>query len=337
MVYILAVGAAFANALVSVFQRIAVEDAPKEDTLHIRLIAHALRRGIWLLGFVLLVVSFVVQAVALHFGRMTEVQPILTTELLFLVLVLGFWFRFPVSAREWLGVAALSVGLSGFLVFADPGGGTNVPGNLVWAEVGGSCAIAMIVATAAARRGPRWWRAAMFGAAGAVGFAFAAALTKTVTDYVARDWVTMFQHWQTYGLAVIGLLAVFLAQNAFHAGPIAASQSTLVLVDPLASILIGIGLYGDQIRVTGGYAPMEALALLVMFGGAISLAHSPLVGGVKGEDQEGEMLSRRTRRARRANEAAAPAASAPTQGTSAAAESAATEPAAAAPANPRIL
>lgn len=299
MVYILALGAAFANALVSVFQRIAVEDAPAEDTLRLRLITHALRRGIWLLGFLLMVLSFVIQAVALHVGRMSEVQPILTTELLFLVVVLGAWFRFPVTAREWLGVAALSVGLSGFLVFASPGGGREIPAGWSWIEVCGSCLVVMGAATIAALRGPRWWRAAMFGAAGAIGFAFTAALTKTVTNFVAGDWITMFRHWETYGVAVMGVVSVFLAQNAFHAGPIAASQSTLVLVDPLASILIGVGLYGDRLRVSGPYAPLEALALIVMFGGAISVAHSPLVAGIKGEDHESEMLSRRRRPALR--------------------------------------
>ena len=61
----------------------------------------------------------------------------------------------------------------------------------------------------------------------------------------------MFVHWQTYGLIVFGLGGLFLTQNAFHAGPLAASQSTLVLVDPLASIVLGIALYGDSLRTLG--------------------------------------------------------------------------------------
>ena len=60
-----------------------------------------------------------------------------------------------------------------------------------------------------------------------------------MSDYAANDWVTLFEHWQTYGVIVFGLLGLFLTQNAFHAGPLAASQSTLVLVDPLVSICIG--------------------------------------------------------------------------------------------------
>jgi uncharacterized membrane protein len=50
-VYTLALIAALANALTSVFQRIGVEDAPENATLRLSLIRHALHRGIWLLGF----------------------------------------------------------------------------------------------------------------------------------------------------------------------------------------------------------------------------------------------------------------------------------------------
>jgi hypothetical protein len=150
----------------------------------------------------------------------------------------------------------------------------------------------MVIAIALALHGPRWWRAAMFGTAGAIAFAFTAALTKTVSDYFASDWASLFGHWQTYALAVVGGLAVFLAQNAFHSGPIVASQSALVLVDPLASILIGVGLFGDNLRTAGVWGPLEALSLLVMFSGAVSLSRSPLVSGVKSSaDEQAEPLS----------------------------------------------
>ncbi len=97
MVYALAVAAALANALTSIFQRIGVEDAPEDTTLRLSLMAHAIRRGIWLLGFALMVVSFVMQAIALHLGSLTSVQPILTTELPFLVLILVVWFHVKVG------------------------------------------------------------------------------------------------------------------------------------------------------------------------------------------------------------------------------------------------
>lgn len=283
MVYLLAVGAAVLNALTSILQRMGVENAPSSDTFRLRLMAYALRHRIWLAGFLCMVLSFVVQATALHLGRLSEVQPILTTELFFLVVMLGTWFRFHVGWREMLGAAAAALGLSGFLLFAAPGGGNGQPTGTEWAEVGGACALAITAGVVLARRGPRWWRALMFGFAAAVGFAFTAACTKEVSGYVATDWVSIFWHWQTYALAGAGAFSVFLAQNAYHSGPIAASQSTLVLVDPLASILIGIALFGDDLRTGGAWGPLEALSLLVMFAGGLLLSNSPLVKGIRSE------------------------------------------------------
>ena len=62
MVYVLALGAALSNALCSVFQRMGVEDAPESSTMRLSLLTHALRRGVWLLGFVFLICGFLLQA-----------------------------------------------------------------------------------------------------------------------------------------------------------------------------------------------------------------------------------------------------------------------------------
>ena len=296
MVLVLALGAALANALTSIFQRMGVENAPAGTTLRLSLMTYALRRGIWLAGFGLMIVSFLLQAVALHFGRLSQVQPILTTELVFLAIALAVWFGFSIGPREWAGALAVTGGLAGFLFFAHPDYGTLNPPNWEWAMAGGACGGGIAIAVLLALRGPRWWRAAMFGTAAAISFAFTSACTKVVSDFAATDWASLYRHWQTYALALFGSAAVFLAQNAIHAGPIVASQSTIVLVDPVASILVGVGLFGDNLRTSGAWGPLEALSLLVMAAGAVLLAHSPLVAGLKGgSDQYSELLSQRSR------------------------------------------
>ncbi len=296
MVYVLALAAALANALTSILQRMGIEDAPESSTLKLSLLTHAFTRGIWLLGFAFMVASSGMQAVALHIGDLSQVQPILTVELPFLVLLLATWFRFRIGPLEWLSCLAAAGGLAGFLIFARPVGGDHIPTASQWIVSGSVCGGVVILTVLLALRGPRWWRAAMFGTAGAIGFAFTATLIKTVGNYVTSDWPRMFDHWQTYALVLCGVGSLFLAQNAFHAGPIAASQTALVLVDPLASLALGIGIFGDNLRTTGVYGPLEAVALLVMFVGAASIAHSPLVSGMKGDDQQySEMLSLRSR------------------------------------------
>jgi hypothetical protein len=295
VVYLLATACALSNALASVLQRMGVEDALASDTLKLGLLTHALKRGVWLLGFAFVVATVPLQIVALHLGSLSQVQPILTAELLFLVILLATWFRFQVGWREWFGCAGAAGGLAGFLIFAQPGGGSDVPTTFEWVVAGSLCGGTALLATLSAFRGPRWWRAAAFGVAGAVGFAFTASLIKTVSNYIVNDWVHMFFHWQTFGAAVCGALSLCVTQNALHAGPIAASQTALVLVDPLVSIALGIGLYGDNLRTAGAYGPLEAISLLIMFVGAASIALSPLVSGMKGEDDRyAEMLSLRS-------------------------------------------
>jgi hypothetical protein len=209
---------------------------------------------------------------------------------------LAVWFRFKVGSREYLGAFAAGAGLAGFLVFADPRPGSAPPPSWEWGIAAAACGGAMAVAVTLALRGPRWWRAALFGTASAIGFAFTAALIKAVGDYFTQDWVSIFKHPQTYGLVLFGLASVYLAQNAYHSGPIVASQSTIVLVDPLVSIIIGVTLFGDNLRTSGAFGPLEAFSLLVLFAGAFSLVQSPLVRGIKGVDaHDAELLGGRRR------------------------------------------
>lgn len=300
VVFVLAIAAAFSNAVTSILQRLGVESAPEEDALSIRLVVYALKSPVWIAGFLAMVVAFLFQAMALSYGDLSTVQPILTTELIFIVAILGLWFKQHLGWHEWLGATSTAAGLSGFLYIGSGRAGKGVPSSFDWLIVGASVVCAVAVTVILARRGSPFWKAAMFGTAGAITYAFTAALIKVTATYFAQDWVHVFEHWQTYGIAVAGLLAVFMAQNAFHAGPITASQSALVIVDPIASILIGITLFGDHLRTGGLRGPLEVFSLVVMFIGAFYLSHSPLVVGVKGDDQEGRVRSEllRDRRSR---------------------------------------
>jgi hypothetical protein len=155
----------------------------------------------------------------------------------------------------------------------------------------------VVVAVALAFTGPRWFRAAMFGAAGALMFALSAALTKEFTTLVTEGWGHVFTHWEPYAMVGAGVIGFFFAQNAYHAGPITASQATLTIIDPLASVLIGIWLFGDRLRTATWRGPVEALAMVVMFTGVFVLCLSPLVAGAK-DEVHGDHLVRQTRRKR---------------------------------------
>jgi drug/metabolite transporter (DMT)-like permease len=289
--YVLAVTAAFVAALTSVLQRIGVESAPASAAMRLSLMAHAVRRKIWLVGFALMLVLFGLQATALRLGQLSVVQPVLTTELLFLLLILAVWFRYHLGWREWAGSVAIVAGLGGFFLAAHPSGGNLNPDNRQWIVASALLIVGITGFILAGLRGPRWWRAAAFGTATAITAAFSAALTKSTTIFVSRGWGHVFTHAQPYLLAVTGIGTVFLIQNALHAGPITASRTTMVTVNPLVSILIGINLFGDRLR--GGLlrTVVECIALAVLITGVVVLSQTKLVVGEIGADGAGELLA----------------------------------------------
>jgi hypothetical protein len=107
----------------------------------------------------------------------------------------------------------------------------------------------------------------------------------------------VFTHFQPYMLAVTGLGTVFLIQNALHAGPITASRTTMVTINPLVSIVLGLTLFADRLRSGPGWVTGEVMGLAVLVVGVVILARSPLVAGTGGAGDPGEMLGGARRRA----------------------------------------
>jgi drug/metabolite transporter (DMT)-like permease len=289
--------AAFTNALTSVLQRMGVETAPESSALKASLIGHAVRQKIWLIGFGISLVQFGFVATALKHGQLSTVQPILTTELLFLLLILGIWFRYHLGAREWLGGLTIVVGLGGFFLAARPHGGQEIPSTTQWVIASAAVAGAITLGVLGGLWGPRWWRAASLGGAAAVTAAYTSALTKAITSYLDHGWSAVFSHFEPYMLAVAGFGAIFLLQSALHAGPITASRTTLVTLNPLVSIVLGITLFGDILRGGALWIALEVVALAVLVVGVVVLTRSPLVAGSPDGDVDDEKLGGARKRA----------------------------------------
>ena len=297
MVYVLALAAAVLNAVSSILQRLGVESAPPEASLSPKLVTHMFTKVVWLSGMALMFVGFLAQATALHLGSLAVVQPLLVTELLFIVLALWGWYGQAVAPRDGVACLLAAGGLALFLAAGAPTDGAGVPSARRWVEVAATVLVVVAVVVLLARRGSPSRRALLLGAAASTGFALTAALTKQMTDAAVLGLAALFTSWSTYALVVCGATSFFLMQSAFHAGPFAASQSTLILVNPLVSILIGAALFGEQFR-PGWLAHGAAIAgLVVMAIGVVGLASSPLIAGVH-DDAAGELLAGRGRLAR---------------------------------------
>jgi len=283
---VLAACAALLAAVAMVMQRVALESAP-HDSLSPRLIGHAVRRRGWLAGFALLLGVFVLQASALRRGQLSVVQPVITTEIIFLVAILAVGFGKRIGRLEIGGILAVVVGLGVFFASAAPAEGKGLPTPQGWIAISVISVAGALVLVLLSRFGPRWWRAAVLGAAAAVLFAYNAAVTKAVTTLL-RDggWSRLFTSWEPYVLAVVGASGFFLVQSALHAGPITASRITNVTVNPLLSIVIGVTVFNEHLRSGGLHLAVDVAALAALCAGLVALTRSPLVAGVGGSGDD---------------------------------------------------
>ncbi|MFI1966504.1 DMT family transporter [Streptomyces pathocidini] len=280
----LALLSALSNAVASVLQRrAAAEEKPVPRARRTSWVLHLLRRPIWLLGTFAMIFSGVSQAGALAAGPLSVVQPVLTTELLFTLVVGSAVFHRRPDHRTWWAFLAMAAGLAAFLRLAEPARGvTTVPDDR-WLPVALPVLGVVLVLLAVARHLSSAPRAAVLGTATALGFSWTAALMKDAIGQLPEGVGAFFTAWQTYAFAAVGLASFLLLQMTLGAGTLVASQPALTLGDALLSVVLGAVLFDEQITLGLRILP-EAVALAVLVLGSIQLARSPVVSGEGGED-----------------------------------------------------
>jgi hypothetical protein len=257
------------------------------------------QRRVWIVGFVVMTLGYLVQSIALHLGSVAEVQPLMVTELLIVVFILWFWYSTAWHVRDIVSALAAAVGLTVFLLVASPSVGTGVPSAARWITTSIFIIVLAFGLVALGLRGPDWWRALFLGAGASVGFAFLAVVTKSLTNVLMKGWFGALVSWQLYALALIGLTSFVVMQHAFRAGSLAVSQSALILTNPIVSIILGFVLFDEKLRGGAVAVTLEVLSLIVLVAGAVGLCASSLVVGVYDDDPQRHLLGGRGRYARR--------------------------------------
>ena len=272
MAILFALLSAFSNATTAVLQRLASVSQP-EHLKGWRGAKALVRDPRWLVGLLFMGGTFAFQAIALYYGELAVVQPILVTELIFTLALRRYWLHDTIRSRTWIAALMICVGLGAFLLAAQPQEGHRVAtvGDWVWALSIRGCVIILLLALS--RTGSPARRAAILGAAAAIMWAIDAAFVKAATDLFSQSgWGALLVHWQLYAVVISGVLGTLLLQAAFAAGPLAASQPAILIVDTLASIALGIELFGEDLRTTPAALTVSVIGLLVMAAGVVVIS-----------------------------------------------------------------
>jgi drug/metabolite transporter (DMT)-like permease len=271
---VFALAAAFCNGANVLTQHSASIAAPKrEKGLH--LVGYLFRQPMWLLGWVGAVGGFLFQAIALHGGALSVVQPILVTELVFVLVLRWLWFRQDIARAAWGAAAVVCLALGVFLAVAEPTGGHANPETAEWLSAllafGGAIALLAV----AGRRGSPMHRAALFALAGGLAWALLAVFIKSTTDTLASFGVLgMLIRWPVYALIVAAVAGTLLEQAALHAGPLSVSQPLLVVVNPLASIVLSVWLFEEHFTSSPARISIAVVSFAVMAAGIVELSRA---------------------------------------------------------------
>lgn len=278
MVVLLALCAALLFAVASVLQHHGARTQP-DPRLRLVFLAALAARPIWLAGLGADALGYVCQFVALGKGSLVVVQPLLSSGLLF-ALPLGAAVAHKTLQRsDWAAAGAVVVGLSTFLVSAQPLAGRANASATAWLAMGAATCLPALAMVALAGEARSARRAMLLAGATGLLYALAAALTKTTAEALFRGWLPVVQSWQTYALILCGIAGMLTSQNAFAAGSLSASLPILSCLDPVVSVVVGAFGLGESMRISGPYPFLEALGLALMLGGIVFLARSPLVTG----------------------------------------------------------
>lgn len=236
------------------------------------------RTPLWFFGWLTNICGYLTQGAALHFGSVALVQPLIATQLLFILPLGSMWNRCWPLRRDWLSMMAIVGGIAVFLAVrgtAPLSGAADRPRVLLAGLI--ILVVAGLMVAAATGRRPSIHATLLAVASGLVSAMSAVLMKLTAEDLVDRGVIATARDWPGYALALTTLCGLLLGQEAFASGSLAAAVSAASITNPIASYLIGVLAF--HVAPPTGPAALAAVAgaglLLVV--GTLGLAQSPTV------------------------------------------------------------
>jgi drug/metabolite transporter (DMT)-like permease len=286
----LALFAGLLFAVGTVLQQKGAMQEPDTSALRAGFLVRLLRKPVWLLGLVADAAGYVAQAAALGVGRLIVVQPLMVSSVVF-ALPLGVWLTHQrVGRREIAGAGAVVVGLTLFMIVANPSGGSADAPGFEWAITAAAAGGVAAILTLAARHRRPGLKAALLGSAAGVLFGFVAALTKSTVVRFDDGAMAVFWDWHIYALAGAGLIGFMLVQGSLQTGALAPAITTSMVFETLVGVLVGLMLLDEDLHTQEWGLAVTALALALIILGLIALARSEAPAKVPPPEPEGRVI-----------------------------------------------
>jgi drug/metabolite transporter (DMT)-like permease len=207
---------------------------------HPRTVAALFTRWVWMLGLAAQLVGVALQAAALDRGRVSIIQPLLVTTVVW-SLPLGYVLtQQTIGAREVLGAAIIVVGLALFATFGDPAAGVdNAPGADWLASllvIGAACVALLLFAN----RGSISLKAAILGTVAGLLYGLSATLMKPVVENLHAEGLGgVISDWESWVWAAAGIVGFLFQQLSLSTGRLVPSVAAVSVANPVVSVILG--------------------------------------------------------------------------------------------------
>ena len=223
--------------------------APSRAAGTAHLLAHLVRRPRWIAAQLVSLASFCLHAVALRYGSLALVQPVVVSGMVLAVPVRAALSRRPPRLDELCSALLTGAGLTILLLASGP-----VPpsADVATADLrhlgltGAGLVAAAATQYAGTRCTTRQGRARVLGVAAGILFGLAAGLLKLVTSEVeAHGVLAALGGWAVWALLIAGIGGSAINQSAYRAGSLSASMPLLNVADVLVSLGFGVVALGE--------------------------------------------------------------------------------------------
>ena len=279
----LGLSAAFLFALSAFLQQRAARQALGGDTSVVmessglkRLARKLPRSRTWLRGWLVNLCGWMTQAGALTAGSVAMVQPLMSTQLLFVVSLASAEQRRWPKPRDWASALGITGGL--VLLLATEGRppltGSARRGHVLLAT---ACAVVFIVVLVFISRLSAAWIASMLvGVTAGVCHAMNAVFIKmTIEDLSTRGVAATAADWPGYALALSTLSGLLLGQLAFASGPLPPAVASINVTNPIVAFTVGLLAFDAPMPSSPTALAAIAASGMLIAAGVIGLAHAP--------------------------------------------------------------
>ncbi|APT83852.1 DMT family transporter [Corynebacterium aquilae] len=270
----LAAAFAFASAMTiawgTVVRHRIAEEAP--DDGHQAFLS-AIRRPLWWAGTSTALIAYGLQIVALGFGTLLVVQPVLVLKLMLTLPMSARWDGRRISRQEMLWATILTVAVGVLVMLGKPSPGLAQPPLSRWIPslAVGVVALAVLIKYAS-NQIPRE-KSLLLGIATGALFGYVAVLSKATVDiFVHFGWWGLATNWEPVTLVLAATLGTVIQQYAFNAGALRNCLPAMTISEPIVAFTLGYLVLGEKFQVQGAGWFAMAAALVAMIAGTVVLS-----------------------------------------------------------------